>query len=106
LEQVDYKRFEMRIFPIPAGAEQRVRIAYYQELDFDHDRANYVYPLATVTRKEFDQKTTGRFSFSLDVKSDVPIVEMKSPSHPEQFVIVQHANPHYWQASFENSGAT
>src|SRR6185295_9044517 len=47
LEQVDYKRFEMRIFPIAAGAEQRVKITYYQELDFDHDEATYVYPLAT-----------------------------------------------------------
>ena len=50
LEQVDYRRFEMRIFPIAAGAEQRVRIIYYQELDFDHDWATYVYPLATNTR--------------------------------------------------------
>ena len=32
LEQVDYKRFEMRIFPIPALAEQKVQITYYQEL--------------------------------------------------------------------------
>src|SRR6476661_8450807 len=51
LEQVDYKRFEMRVFPIPAGAEQRVKITYYQELDFDHDQATYVYPLATATRR-------------------------------------------------------
>jgi len=103
LEQVDYKRFEMRIFPIAAGAEQRVRITYYQELDFDHDRANYVYPLATNTQKNADQKTTGKFAFSLDVKSEVPIVEMKSPSHPEQFVMVKHAESHYWQTSFETN---
>ena len=51
LEQVDYKRFEMRIFPIPAGAEQRVKLTYYQELDTDHDWATYVYPLATVSRR-------------------------------------------------------
>ena len=37
LEQVDYKRFEMRIFPIAALAEQRVQIKYYQELGVDHD---------------------------------------------------------------------
>ena len=48
LEQVDYKRFEMRIFPIAAGAEQRVKITYSQELDYDHDTATYVYPLATL----------------------------------------------------------
>lgn len=105
LEQVDYKRFEMRIFPIAAGAEQRVRVTYYQELDFDHDRAGYVYPLATVTRTEPNQTTTGRLSFSLEVKSEVPIVEMKSPSHGDQFVLVKHSNPHYWQASFEANGA-
>jgi len=33
LEQVDYKRFEMRVFPIAAHAEQRVKITYAQELD-------------------------------------------------------------------------
>ncbi|HEX4146322.1 MAG TPA: VIT and VWA domain-containing protein [Pirellulales bacterium] len=105
LEQVDYKRFEMRIFPIPAGGEQRVRITYYQELDFDSDQASYVYPLATVAVAGVKQNTTGRFSLLLDAKSEVPIVEMKSPSHNDQFVIVKHADPKYWQASFENNGA-
>ena len=105
LEQVDYKRFEMRIFPIPAGGEQRVRITYYQELDFDDDRASYVYPLATVAVAGVKENTTGRFSLMLDAKSEVPIVEMKSPSHSDQFVVVQHADPKYWQASFENNGA-
>ena len=50
LEQVDFKTFEMRIFPIGAKADQKVEIAYYQELETDHDCATYVYPLATVTR--------------------------------------------------------
>jgi Ca-activated chloride channel family protein len=105
LEQVDYKTFEMRIFPIPAGAEQRVRITYYQELDFDHDWATYVYPLATnAERKNVDQRTTGRFSLTLNVKSEVPVVQMKSPSHGDEFAIVKHANDHYWQASLEASG--
>ncbi len=105
LEQVDYKRFEMRIFPIPARAEQRVRVTYYQELDFDHDRAGYVYPLATVAERTANETTTGRFSLSLDVKSEAPITELASPSHPEQFVVVQHADAHYWQASLETAQA-
>ena len=104
LEQVDYKRFELRIFPIAAGAEQRVRITYYQELDFDHDWATYVYPLATTTQKGTNQKTTGRFSLSLDVKSEVPLTTLKSPSHADEFSIVKHADDHYWQASLETSG--
>jgi len=62
LEQVDYKRFEMRIFPIPAGAEQRVKITYAQELDFDHDTATYVYPMATVATSTGGQQTADRMS--------------------------------------------
>jgi Ca-activated chloride channel family protein len=103
LEQVDYKTFEMRIFPIPAGAEQRVKVTYYQELDFDHDWATYVYPLATVTRTGIDQRTTGKFALTLDVKSEAPIVQIESPSHRDDFVMVNHA-PQYAQASLETDG--
>ncbi|MBX9788208.1 MAG: VIT and VWA domain-containing protein [Pirellulales bacterium] len=104
LEQVDYKRFEMRICPIAAGAEQKVRVVYYQELEFDHDRASYTYPLATNTTTAANAAAKGRFSFALDVKSAVPISELKSPSHVGQFVVVRHTDPHYWQASLETSG--
>ena len=101
LEQVDYKRFEMRIFPIPAGAEQRVHVTYSQELDFDHDSATYVYPLATVTQKKADERTTSRFSMNVDVKSEIPITELVSPSHPQQFAIAKHADSHYFQVGLE-----
>src|SRR5262245_20276794 len=72
LEQVDYRTFEMRIFPIGPEADQKVEITYYQELDFDHDTATYVYPLATVTRKGLNSRTTGKFAIGFDVKSAVP----------------------------------
>ncbi len=100
LEQVDYRRFEMRVFPIPAKAEQRVKLTYAQELDYDHDTATYVYPLATVATANADQRTRGRFGFSLEAKSEVPISVMKSPSHGDEFAVVKHAD-NYWQASLE-----
>ncbi len=103
LEQVDYKRFEMRIFPIAAGAEQRVQIAYYQELDFDHDRATYVYPLATVTHEDLGSRTTGRFAFDVSVRSPVPIVALDSPSHGSDMLVVKHGANDY-QASLETTG--
>jgi Ca-activated chloride channel family protein len=103
LEQVDYKRFEMRIFPIAAGADQRVRLIYYQELDVDHDWATYLFPLATAGRAGLDHRAQGKFSFSLEAKSEVPIVEMKSPSHGEELVMVKHSEG-YWQASLEAAG--
>lgn len=100
LEQVDYKRFEMRIFPIAAGAEQRVRITYSQELTYDHDTATYVYPLATLATPTASQQVADRFSLSVEAKSAVPIVEMSSPSHGDEFAVAQHTDT-YWQASLE-----
>lgn len=103
LEQADYKRFEMRIFPIGPKARQKVRVCYYQELDVDHDWATYVYPLATTTRSSANQKTTGKFAVSLEVRSEVPVIAMESTSHEKGFVINRH-NESYWQASLETSG--
>lgn len=100
LEQVDYRTFEMRIFPIPAGADQRVQVSYYQELDSDHDRATYVYPLATTTRGKADTRVSGRFAISFDVKSAVPIAALESPSHRDAFVFARHSEQ-YLQASLE-----
>ena len=103
LEQIDYKTFEMRIFPIGPRAEQKVRITYYQELDYDHDWGTYVYPLATVSQASVSPRVTDKFAFSLDVRSAVPIVAMESPSHPDAFVTAQHRDD-YWQASLETHG--
>lgn len=100
LEQVDYKSFELRVFPIAAGAEQHLSITYSQQLDFDHNSASYVYPLATTTKGPVDSKTTGRFSMTVDVKSAIPVVELDSPSHADDFVINSHS-PEYVRASLE-----
>ncbi len=105
LEQVDYKTFEMRIFPIAPSSEQKVQITYYQELDYDHDWATYVYPLATATRKNVDSRTTGRFAISFEVKSAVPITALESPSHGDAFVIAKHSDA-YYQASLETTGGS
>ncbi len=105
LEQVDEKTFEMRIFPIAAGAEQRVRLVYYQELDVDHDRATYVYPLTTVGRPGLDATVRGSFALTLDVRSDAPIVAVVSPSHGGDLVSSDFSSPgdlaHVWRASLE-----
>jgi Ca-activated chloride channel family protein len=104
LEQVDYRTFEMRIFPIAARAEQRVQVVYYQELNVDHDWATYVYPLATQTRSDINARTTGRFSMHVDVKSAIPIAEMNSPSHADDFAFATR-NEGFREASLEATGA-
>ncbi|MGD9221632.1 MAG: VIT and VWA domain-containing protein [Desulfobacteraceae bacterium] len=105
LEQVDYKRFEMRIFPIAAKADQRVQITYYQELDVDHDEVTYVYPLATVTGDAIDTRTTGRFAFQLETKSAIDISRIESPSHGGEVVVIDHSDS-YKLASLEQKAGS
>jgi Ca-activated chloride channel family protein len=100
LEQVDYKTFEMRIFPIGPKAEQRVQVTYYQELEWDGDWVTYVYPLATTTQEIIDQRTQGTFSLNVNCKSEIPIVDKQSPSHGDAFAFASHT-PHYLQAGLE-----
>ena len=100
LEQNDFKTFEMRIFPIAANAEQRVRISYYQQLDMDHNRATFVYPLSTTGRSDINQTTTEEFSFSLRINSPIEIVSVDSPSHEDAFLFARHTD-RFVEASFE-----
>lgn len=101
LEQTSYKTFEMRIFPIAPDARQKVQIIYYQELEFDHDWATYVYPLASTTGRQVDSSVQRRFSVAVDVKSAIPFTAVESPSHAEDFLIVDHTDT-YFEASLEN----
>jgi Ca-activated chloride channel family protein len=101
LEQTDYRTFEMRVFPIAPDADQKVQITYYQELDYDHDTATYVYPLATATRRGVDTRATEKLTIGFDVKSAVPIVAVDSPSHA--FAVAKHSDQ-YWQANLESTG--
>ncbi len=105
LEQVNYKRFEMRIFPIAPNADQRVQISYYQELDVDHNEVTYVYPLATVSRGAIDNRTTGRFGFQLETRSAIPITVLESPSHGREIVVVDHSDS-YKMASLEQKSGS
>ncbi len=105
LEQTDFRTFELRIFPIAAGAEQEIWLTWHQQLDFDHDTATWVYPLATTTRPDIDAQVHGRFSMTVDVKSEIPVTKLFSPSHADDFVIASHA-PGYVRASLETEGGS
>ncbi len=105
LEQKDFKTFEMRIFPINPGAKQKVQITYYQELDIDHDQVTYVYPLATVTRRDINTRTIGRFAFQLEIKSAIPIASIGSPSHPSDFVVANHTDTYKMASLEQRSGS-
>ncbi|MDH4318524.1 MAG: VIT and VWA domain-containing protein [Desulfobulbaceae bacterium] len=104
LEQVDYRTFEMRIFPIGPDAEQKVKVTYYQELDYDNDWATYVYPLATTTHGQMDTTVEGKFAIGFEVKSVIGVTQMLSPSHKGDVLIVKRDENHYEGTLEKRSG--
>ena len=57
-------RFELRIFPIPAHGERRIRLAYEQTVQPHADGRRYVYPLA---HAEDDSTRVGHFEVDVRV---------------------------------------
>ncbi|HET6250187.1 MAG TPA: VIT and VWA domain-containing protein, partial [Tepidisphaeraceae bacterium] len=97
LEQTDFRTFELRIFPIAPKAQQKVQVTYYQELDSDGEWTSYVYPLASNVRQTINSRVTKSFSMTVDVKSRLPIEEMRSPSHSRDLHATRYS-PTYCQA--------
>jgi Ca-activated chloride channel homolog len=99
LEQVDFKTFEMRVFPVPARGTQQVQITYYQPVDYDSGFGTYVYPLEM---DEAASKLGGELSLMVDVKSEIPLKRTWSPSHGEELVTAE-MGPGRYRAGIEQA---
>lgn len=99
LEQVDYKTFEMRVFPVPARGTQQVQITYYQPVDYDSGYGTYVYPLEM---DEAASRLSGELSLMVDVKSEIPLKRTWSPSHGEALVTAE-MGPGRYRAGIEQA---
>lgn len=100
LEQVSHKRFEMRVFPVPAQGTQKIQIAYYQPIDYDSGIGTYVYPLEM--NKEAAGTLLKEFSVLVDVTSDIPLKRIYSPSHGDA-VVSADLKPGRYRASLEQA---
>lgn len=98
LEMVNYKTFEMRVFPVPARGTQRIQITYYQPVDYDSGFGTYVYPLED--KRGAVTQLTKEFSLLVDLKSDIPLKRVHSPSHGDALVTAE-VGPGRYRASVE-----
>jgi len=78
LEYMGRNLFRARVFPIPANGEKRVQISYTEVLKSDGGLVKYLYPLNT---ERFSRDPLDDVSISVRVESEVPIVNVYSPSH-------------------------
>ena len=78
LEYMGRNLFRARVFPIPAKGQKRVQISYTEVLKSDGGLVKYLYPLNT---ERFSRDPLDDVSISVRVESEVPIVNVYSPSH-------------------------
>jgi Ca-activated chloride channel family protein len=78
LEYMGRNLFRARVYPIPARGEKRVQISYTEVLKAENGLVKYLYPLNT---EKFSRDPLKDVSISVRIESQVPIVNVYSPSH-------------------------
>jgi Ca-activated chloride channel family protein len=100
--QNGYQTFRFELAQIPAGTEAKMTFVYYEPSYVDTSIGRYLYPLQNggtndAAAQAFwtgNQQVTGAFSFDLDLKSAVPVDEVRVPNDPGA-TIQQVGDGHY-----------
>ncbi|MBX2884018.1 MAG: VIT and VWA domain-containing protein [Granulosicoccus sp.] len=107
-EKNKHYNFEIKVSPVRAGQDTRVRLVYMQPVDMDTGVGRYVYPLedggtddAATAFWTSDTAVQEDFSFALDLRSGYPVTGARVPAHPQASVV--QLNDQEWQISMANS---
>ena len=110
-EQDDYKSFDMKVWPVRANGDVRVRLSYIQPARLDTGIGRFVYPLedGTVDEQKLsfwtaNDKVTGSFSFDLTLKTDYPIEALRLPAHPA--ASIKQDTDGTWRVHMDNRSGT
>ncbi len=109
VEKDSYKRFEMRVFPVPAADVVKVRMVYLQNALLDHGVGRYVYPMeeggVDAQQQSFwtrNDTVEGNFSFNVTLRSGYPVDSIRLPAH-DHALQLQDTDGN-WSASFGSEG--
>ena len=90
-EKNDVKTFDVRVWPVKARGETRVRLVYYQPVEIDLNVGRYVYPLEEggvdderISFWSVDSRVKETFSFNLTLKSAFPVKDVRLPQYESQ----------------------
>ena len=110
-EKDSYQAFDVRVQPVRAGQDTRVRLVYMQPAFVDTGIGRYVYPLEEggVDEKKLafwtaNDSVEEHFSFTLNLRSGYPVDALRLPKHPE--AQIQQLDPQQWQVKLDNRAAT
>jgi Ca-activated chloride channel family protein len=69
----------LRVFPVPPKGDQKIALSFTAVADRENGVVEYVYPLKSDGRAA---QTLEKFSINVDLKSQHPLTNIYSPSHP------------------------
>ncbi len=95
-EKNSYKTFDVRVSPVRAGRDTRIRLVYYQPVEIDLNIGRYVYHLEEggfdKNQNAFwsvDDVVNETFNFNLKLKSAYPVKNVRVPDYEQQAVITK-----------------
>ncbi len=100
LEYVDRGAVRASVFPIEPGEKRRIELEYTQTLPADQGLIAYSYPLNT---EKFSTLPLEEVVISVDVRSQVPVRAVYSPSHP---IVIDRSGDRDFKAGYEASNIT
>ncbi|MGF1581435.1 MAG: VIT domain-containing protein [Gemmataceae bacterium] len=97
LEHIGNNLFQVRVFPVPANGEQKIRLSYSSICTSENDLVRFVYPLKTDGKAI---RTLEKFSVQVNLKSQHPLQNIYSPTHA---VTITRKNDNQAQVVFEKA---
>ena len=110
-EKNQHYRFEVKVSPVRANQDVRIRMVYLQAAHIDNSMGRYVYPLEEGQTDSqanafwsYNPVVKEDFSFNVTLRSGYPVTGLRLPEHPA--AIISNSNDQEWQVSMgQSSGA-
>ncbi len=109
-EKDEYRTFDIRVSPVRAGQDTRVRFVYLQPAHVDSGIGRYVYPLEEggVDEQKLafwhgNDQVEEQFSFNLEIKSGYPIDAVRVPNQGQ--ASVKQNGPGAWNVTMSASSS-
>ena len=110
-EKNKHYRFEVRVSPVRANSETKIRLVYMQVADIDSSMGRYVYPLEEGDTDDqakafwsYDPVVKEDFSFNLKLRSSYPVNGVRLPKHSQ--AVISNTSANEWQVNLASSVAS
>ncbi|HIP95084.1 MAG TPA: VWA domain-containing protein, partial [Leucothrix sp.] len=110
-EKKQHYRFEVRVSPVRAQQQTRIRLVYMQKVTIDSSMGRYVYPLEEGQTDDqanafwsYNPVVKEDFSFNVNLRSAYPVTGVRLPQHPQ--AVISHTSQQEWKVLLGSKAST